>query len=573
VALDKIYAFELDRLQSLGREFAKENPAMAPYLSGAGGDADVERLLQGFAFLSAMVRQKMDDQIPEFIGDVADLVGPELVKPMPAVVVLALSMAGKNQDGYKVAAGTTFGSKPVDGTSCEFSTSWPLTIQPVQVKAATTRSLEAGRSRLSLEFETLGITAAQWTGKNISFYLASPLAEACSWVGLMRKRLAGVCVRDASAKIPPHELALSFTGLDFESRLFQSGHTIAPHLRLLREFLAFSERAFFVDIVGFDTWSKPVGNNFIVDIDLDIELDKLPKTLASYFVVNAVPAANVFEAYANPIELTHLRESYPLTPSGFEPKHAQVFDVISVTGRVQGESKERQYVPTTALLIDQANLRYQVVAQEGTQAGQIQYKLRLPFSDLHELSGRETLSIKMMCTNSQLPERIRLGDVSVRTANSPEKVSVTNITAPLGSSRPALGNDSMWKIVAHARLNLQALVDADTLKELLQIYLPEGGDPARLAASRRRVQGIEDVSLSVETKMIRGSLLRGQRVSVRLNVEFYASFGELIMFGEMLAQFFAAIVGLNSYVSVGVTDTSGGEIYEWRNLVAPGLTL
>ena len=106
MSLEKIYAAELDRLQNLGREFARENPSMAPFLAGAGGDADVERLLQGFAFLSAMVRQKMDDQIPEFIGDVADLVGPELVKHMPAITVLQLSVSGKHPEGYVVNQGT-----------------------------------------------------------------------------------------------------------------------------------------------------------------------------------------------------------------------------------------------------------------------------------------------------------------------------------------------------------------------------------------------------------------------------------------------------------------------------------
>jgi len=54
MAFDQIYAAELARLHSLGHEFATENPTIASYLSGSSGDPDVERLLQGFAFLTAM---------------------------------------------------------------------------------------------------------------------------------------------------------------------------------------------------------------------------------------------------------------------------------------------------------------------------------------------------------------------------------------------------------------------------------------------------------------------------------------------------------------------------------------
>ena len=168
MAFDQIYAAELARLHSLGQEFATENPTIASYLSGGSGDPDVERLLQGFAFLTAMVRQKMDDELPEFIGDVVSLVGPDLINPLPAATVLALSASGKLPEGYGVKANTPFASVPVQETACQFSTSWPLVIQPINLTAVNLQALSRNRSTLTLELEIQGQPLSQWSGNSLS---------------------------------------------------------------------------------------------------------------------------------------------------------------------------------------------------------------------------------------------------------------------------------------------------------------------------------------------------------------------------------------------------------------------
>jgi len=47
----------------MGREFSLATP-MRPPTSEAGADPDVERLLEGFAFLSGRIRQRLDDHFP-----------------------------------------------------------------------------------------------------------------------------------------------------------------------------------------------------------------------------------------------------------------------------------------------------------------------------------------------------------------------------------------------------------------------------------------------------------------------------------------------------------------------------
>ena len=57
------YLEELSFLREMGREFAARYPAVAHMLSTSGADPDVERLLEGIAFLTGRVRQKLDDEV------------------------------------------------------------------------------------------------------------------------------------------------------------------------------------------------------------------------------------------------------------------------------------------------------------------------------------------------------------------------------------------------------------------------------------------------------------------------------------------------------------------------------
>jgi type VI secretion system protein ImpG len=53
MAFHKYYQDELAYLRELGRDFARRHPAAARWLEESGTDPDVERLLEGFSFLTA----------------------------------------------------------------------------------------------------------------------------------------------------------------------------------------------------------------------------------------------------------------------------------------------------------------------------------------------------------------------------------------------------------------------------------------------------------------------------------------------------------------------------------------
>ena len=66
--IEKYYEEELRYLYESGTEFAKAHPDRAQFLNiDSVGDRDpyVERLFEGFAFLAARIREKLDDSFPQ----------------------------------------------------------------------------------------------------------------------------------------------------------------------------------------------------------------------------------------------------------------------------------------------------------------------------------------------------------------------------------------------------------------------------------------------------------------------------------------------------------------------------
>jgi len=61
----RYYEAELAYLREQGREFARVFPSTAGLLAERSDDPDVERLLEGFAFLASRIRERIDDGMPE----------------------------------------------------------------------------------------------------------------------------------------------------------------------------------------------------------------------------------------------------------------------------------------------------------------------------------------------------------------------------------------------------------------------------------------------------------------------------------------------------------------------------
>ncbi|RXD76308.1 type VI secretion system baseplate subunit TssF, partial [Xanthomonas perforans] len=87
------YNRELQHVREMGAEFAQAYPKVAGRLGMSGiecADPYVERLLEGFAFLSARVQLELEAQQPVFAQHLMDMLYPHFLSPVPSMAVVEL---------------------------------------------------------------------------------------------------------------------------------------------------------------------------------------------------------------------------------------------------------------------------------------------------------------------------------------------------------------------------------------------------------------------------------------------------------------------------------------------------
>ncbi len=117
------YHEELAYMREKLRELVDKYPDMESILGEYGGDEGVERLLQSYAFLTARLRDKIDDDSPEVIHDVCRIMAPQLLRTFPACSILEYKPDFTTSKGRtRIQQGTEVKSRPIDGTECRFRT-------------------------------------------------------------------------------------------------------------------------------------------------------------------------------------------------------------------------------------------------------------------------------------------------------------------------------------------------------------------------------------------------------------------------------------------------------------------
>ena len=216
--LVEYYNRELAYLRELGAEFAAAFPKVAGRLALRDldvADPYVERLLEGFSFLTARVQMKMDAEFPRLSQRILEMVCPHYLAPTPAMVVVQMSPSdteGNVADGYCLPAGSMLRSRKThdDQVPCDFRTGHDVTLWPIALSRAVLGGppLDLPLSRfglqhepaghLRLEIETQGATDfAQLPMDRLDMYIHASDAVASHLQELLHESLLGIVVHDA----------------------------------------------------------------------------------------------------------------------------------------------------------------------------------------------------------------------------------------------------------------------------------------------------------------------------------------------------------------------------------------
>lgn len=611
--LIRLYEDELAHLRELGREFAKIHPR-ARHLGLEDmevADPYVERLLEGFAFMAARVRLKLDAEQPRLIEQLLQALNPNFLAPMPSamIVQLAIDPADPNlQRGHVLPRGSGVRSQIKRGldTACEFRTAMPVTLWPLTITAVQafshapdlglTRLPQArgakGGLRIRLQVGG-GLGFAQLDCDRLVFYIAAEDEVAFALHELVLGRGVGTLVttpgqpvsaagwRDAESLAPvghgPDEAMLPETG-----RMF-SGH------RLLQETAALPQRLLFFAVQGLrERLARLPGDSAEIVLLFDrFEPTLEPLVNAGSLALHCTPAINLFPKRMDRVALDRGNADFHVVADRTRPMDYEIHSVERVVGHgASGTDSACEFLPlyqASHQRLPQGHGHFTVRrAARRMSERQRQQGARVPsyLGDEVYLSlvdgrhgpYRETLrqlAVQALVSNRDLPVLLpREGSGGPEAWQLDAAAPVTRVNCLRGPTRPfsrRAEGDLGWQLVA--QLTQQQFApgdDADdaaaALRATLRLYGPADDAWARL------VDGVRALRTRTVTRRLpfHGPLSFGSGVAIELELDDTAFQGSsAFLLASVLEQLFARHAAVNSFTQLSLVSVQRGLVKTW----------
>lgn len=559
------YLRELSALRKDGAEFAKKNPGLSAFLSSEGQDPDVERMLEGFAFLTGRLRQKLDEELPEIAHNLTQQLWPNYIRPVPSYAIVQFEPLRYDIKQTIVPKGTRMLSKEsIEGVVSRFQTCFDTSVMPLEltdvsyVKYAKKSSIEldlkmsvvGSLNELSIDSLRLFLGGSKFMAKELYLFLERYVEK----IELIVKGDDNSVL--ASVEIPNNSVG----GVGFHAN-----ETIVPYPRnsfdgyvMLQEYFCYGAKHLFMDVKHLDrlkTLEKDIlasSERFGIKFHFSETLSGVQFPTKEHFLLYCTPVVNLYESDAVPVRKTSLQEEYLLTPSEFGKEHSEVFSIENVRGWIPSKNGYEDYHAFESFeRRNEAGEYYSVRVKLNQDGTKTESYIRFAsaggiLEDMEHSSA--TVSVKMLCTNKNAPSKLALGDLCVKDPHSPLEVEFSNVTIPTISYPPPIDGDFLWKVISNMSLNYLSLESIETLRTILRTYdFYAAYDRKQKEHSEAMLMGLKDIRNKRVEMIHEGLPLRGIETELFLDPTKFVNIAEAYHFCCVLNEFFALYCNLNSF--------------------------
>jgi type VI secretion system protein ImpG len=567
------YERELTYIRELGAEFARKYPKIAGRLlleKDKCEDPHTERLLEAFAFLSARIHKKIDDNLPEITESLLGIIYPHYLSPIPSMSIVRFEPVkqGMPPAGYHIPKGTVLYSKPVGGTACRFSTSYPVTLWPIEVVSAgladPAKQVAGAVKALTIELKSTGgssLSALQ----ELRFFLNGQHQHIFHLYELIFNNVCRVeiNIKAESGKTETVTLdpdTILPVGFRDEEIMLPYPKRSFPGYILLFEYFCFPEKFLFFDIQGLNRLGKQVTGDAM---EIVLYLDRAPKpdlvVTRDTFCLGAAPVINLFERVAEPIRVSKEKTEYRVIPDIRRQTANEIYQIEKVVSAAGADGREgSEYRPFYSIRhhLEDSDARkkrvfWHMERRPSEKKGDGGTEVYLSFADLDFRPadpGAEIVTAYLTCTNRDLPSRLPFGDPAgdfdIEAAGQIARIS--SLIKPTPTRRPSLGGALQWQLISHLSLNYLSIVEGgeEGLKEILKLY-----DFENTPSTRQQIAGIVKVSSEHITRRMGRSFCRGVHVTIQFDEDKYVGSG-LFLFASVLERFLAQYVSVNSFTQL-----------------------
>lgn len=587
------YERELTYLRKLGAEFAQQYPKVASRLQLEAArceDPHVERLLEGFAFLTARLQRRLDDDFPEISESLLEMLHPQLVRPVPSMCIAGIALdpaQGRSPEGFHIPRGSILHTRPINGMPCIFRTAYDTTLYPLQVSSsewttpdragAGTHGRDAvGAIRVGLQgFD--GVPLESLAMPSLRFHLTGDSSVVDTLYELLVNNSVRITVRNPDRpSAPPVVLdptALQPVGFGSNEGMLPSPNRSFAGFSLLQELFAFPEKFHFFDLVGLGDALRATGATTRADIGFLISsFERAERRQAlelalseNTFKLGCTPAVNLFSQTAEPILLTERQFDHPVIPDARRRLEIDVWSVDEVQLIEHAGRTARRVSPLYSH-------KHQASRNEKADDQIFWHSIRrsaawrtdrgtdvfLSFSDLSgqlRLPDQDVASVSVTCSNGDLPGKLPFGtdergDFELVSGGPIQRI--TAVVNPTRSIQPTLGKSLLWRLISTLSLNHLSLMEGngDALRELLHLHNVGNG-----LSAERQIDGLVGVQSEPAFSRVVAphgmTFARGRHINLEFDEDQFPGGGAFI-FASVLERFFALYATMNSFTRVSV---------------------
>lgn len=602
----EFYSQELQYIREMGHEFAQRYPKIAGRL-GLGTteveDPYVERLLEGFAFLTGRVQYKLDQEFPAFCEQLLECLQPNALAPIPSMGIVQWFPDLKDPQllsGPIVPTKTKLTSvhRSTRGVPATFRTSqevqlWPLCIKDVKYQSQPDLPSRLTRSgfdkvvaSVSIELELAeGLTFQELNQfDHLDFFINSGDEHAYQFLDHLISNLSVCWVQTQTQCANGAELSFTHLGFADEHALLPEGALNFSGFRLIQEMMAFPEKFLFFRVAGLRrVLGQCMGSVATIHLGLNQKQSAIGQSLnANSLSLYCSPVINWFEHRCDRSTLKGHNKTL-LLPDRAHPQDYEIHSIVRVKGYENPHSKGVEIPPlfgpgnqNCPQSLGYAIERHVSVESEirMAQGGRSRYlgtdtylSVQNPKEHTELTGGFAQVSIVANCTNRDLPLILPFG----RGQEDFQALSnLPNVTAKMVRSptRPVSRQHSgrqVWELIEHSSINCLSLIQGEKsvefLQRLLSLYANQT-QPDQVALSQSILNIQCDASNEPVLRRGRSLFVRGLVVRLSLDPEQTAGYGFSIP-GAVLAHYFSRFVSVNSFVKTQVVGPQVGFDHVW----------
>jgi type VI secretion system protein ImpG len=563
------FAQELADFADIGKRLGNSHPHLARHLAREANNPDIERLIEGTAYLCAQVRARVDACAPQWTNELSQMMAPWVQRALPAAMVAAFEISASSANTpLHLPRGTAL-TGPATHTGLGFCTTEATTVLPITVVGARLEEEGPKTVRLIVSLKHVGkLTYEDLQAHGLRLFVGGNDPDASLLAMALWHQTVQAQLHDGScfAALPGSIERPNPYAAEPLTPTFADDPPMPRGIARLRDFFALPPKDLFATFRLTEAPRKgPVGE----DLALSVSLNKawgLPSSLQNICLrLNAVPAVNLTKMDAMPVRIQPGRCRYVLRPQ----QEGHVLEVLAI----HTAELTPQAGAAALALMPQHSYRW---AQQGSHAHGLFHTFEPPASQLapahiqvHHAQDvpppltPATLSARLWCHHGAQAAQLPAGSLTLE-ARHPSRARAVNATGTSAAVPAPAGTAARAALLALvAQRGRSSLTASDVRRILGLLQSAHAPDSPTYRAQALVISSVVDVHTEPSVRLWRGAQVLCLDVTLELDARGFHNIAHAYLFADCLTDLWADTLPIHGVMRMHLICPKLGRSITW----------